>query len=192
VRPLHDPQKRWRLADIGRQEPLFLTERKAPYSPKAFYWHWYRRYPSLQGMCPVRFSPHDLRHLFVTEFLIRLKMTCGFGTDHFDAETYLSEREAFGRQIMQWHSARTIDIYDQSRNGEAVFSTLADYQRNLAQRSYVVQSSVATPFSTEQDASPMPSQSEAARERQETAITWLLDAETIEWIKCMEQQAQQE
>src|SRR6266446_5716477 len=32
VRPLHDPHGRTRLADIGQEEPLFLTERKTPYS----------------------------------------------------------------------------------------------------------------------------------------------------------------
>ena len=190
MRPLHDPEGRSLLIEVEKDKPLFLTERGTPYSPKAFYWHWYRHYSSLQGMCPVRFSPHDLRHLFVSEFLIRLKMTCGFGTDHFDAETYLSEREAFGRQLMQWRSARTIDIYDQSRNAEAVFSTLADYQRDLAQRSYAVQPPSAPFPSAEQGALPMPSQSEVVREGQETAVTWLLDAETLDWIKRMERQAQ--
>jgi len=139
VRPRHDREKRRRLADVDPKAPLFLTERGTPYSPKAFYWHWYRCYTSLQNKCPVRLSPHDLRHLFVTEFLIRLKLKCGFGTDHFDAETYLSEREAFGSQIMSWRSAKTIDIYDQSRNGEPVFSTLAEYQKDLSQRRYAVQ-----------------------------------------------------
>src|SRR5260221_7709227 len=130
MRPLHDPQKRRRLVDVAPNAPLFLTERGTPYSPKAFYYHWYRLYSHFQTLCPVRFSPHDLRHLFVTEFLIRLKIMCGLGTDHFDAETYLSEREAFGRQIMNWRSAKTIDIYDQSRNAAAVFPTLAEYQQD--------------------------------------------------------------
>lgn len=190
MRPLHDAEGRRLLIDVGKDEPFFLTERGTPYSPKAFYWHWYRHYTVFQSRCPVRFSPHDLRHLFVSEFLIRLKTLCGFGTDHFDAETYLSEREAFGRQIMQWRAARTIDIYDQSRKGEAIFSTLADYQRDIAQRRYAAQPS-ETLSSTEQGVSPIHEQVEAVPERQETAITWLLDTETLNWIKNLESQAEQ-
>ncbi len=64
VRPLHDPHRRTRLADVAPNAPLFLTERKTAYSLKSFYWHWYRHYAPLQSKCPVRFSPHDLRHLF--------------------------------------------------------------------------------------------------------------------------------
>lgn len=188
VRPLHDPQKRRRLVDIDSKAPLFLTERGTPYSPKAFYYHWYRLYSRLQALCPVRFSPHDLRHLFVTEFLIRLKIKCGFGTDHFDAETYLSERQAFGSQIMNWRSAKTIDIYDQSRNAAAVFPTLAEYQQDLSQRRYASQAA-STPNPLGQGVSPAISQPPLPPVEQETPIIWALDAETIHWVKSMEQQA---
>src|SRR5437867_1313293 len=74
MRPLHDPEGRRRLIDVEPSSPLFLTERGTPYSPKAFYWHWYRHYTPLRALCPVRFAPHDLRHLFVTEYLIKLKL----------------------------------------------------------------------------------------------------------------------
>src|SRR6266566_668 len=188
VRPLHDPQKRRRLVDIDPKAPLFLTERGTSYSPKTFYYHWYRHYAPLQSECPVRFSPHDLRHLFVTENLIRLKIKCGLGTDHFDAETYLSEREAFGSQIMSWRSARTIDIYDQSRNGEAVFSTLAEYQQALSQRRYAIQPAKAPNHSLEQGVSPAVPQSALPPADRETSITWALDTETLDWIKSMERQ----
>ncbi len=191
VRPLHDPQKRRRLVDIDPKAPLFLTERGTSYSPKTFYYHWYRHYAPLQSECPVRFSPHDLRHLFVTENLIRLKIKCGLGTDHFDAETYLSEREAFGSQIMSWRSARTIDIYDQSRNGEAVFSTLAEYQQALSQRRYAIQPAKAPNHSLEQGVSPAVPQSALPPADRETSITWALDTETLDWIKSMERQAKQ-
>jgi len=187
VRPLHDLQGRSRLVEVGRQEPLFLTERGTPYSVKCFYYHWYRLYPRFQTLCPVRFSPHDLRHLFVTEYLIRLKMKCGFGTDHFDAETYLSEREAFGSQIMSWRSAQTIDIYDQSRNAEAVFSTLAEYQQDLSQRRYGVQLALEMKPKAPLSALSASSQ-QASPPNQETTIAWALDAETLDWIKSLEQQ----
>ncbi len=188
VRPLHDPQKRRRLADVGRQDSLFLTERGTPYSLKAFYWHWYRHYSPLRSECPVRFSPHDLRHLFVTEYLIRLKMKCGLGTEHFDAEKYLSEREAFGSQIMNWRSTRTIDIYDQSRNGEAIFSTLAEYQQDLSQRRY--DTTPALVMKPQELGATVPTIPQpACPSDQETSIVWMHDAETLDWIKSMERQS---
>ncbi len=189
MRPLHDFQGRSRLVDVDPQEPVFLTERGTPYSPKAFYWHWYRHYTPLRSECPVRFSPHDLRHLFVTEYLIRLKMKCGLGTERFDTETYRSSREAFGSQVMNWRSARTIDIYDQSRNGEAVFSTLAEYQQDLSERRYAAQSAlVMKPKAPRVTVPPMPQP--ASSPNQETSIVWMHDAETLDWIKSMERQAE--
>jgi site-specific recombinase XerD len=125
VRPLHDPKARAKLSDLPDQEPLFLTERKTAYSLKSFYWHWYRHYAPLQSLCPVRFSPHDLRHLFISEFLIKLRLACGAGTEHFDAEQYQREREAFGSLVMGWRSCRTIDIYDHTRDGEKTLFVLA-------------------------------------------------------------------
>src|SRR5260370_12217024 len=96
----------------------------------------------------VRFvSLHmSLRHLFVTEYLIKLKLACGAGTESFDSEKYRSSREAFGKTIMAWQSTNTIDIYDQSREGEAVFSVLAGYQQDLAHRCYTIHSPQANPL----------------------------------------------
>jgi site-specific recombinase XerD len=185
VRPLHDPHGRSRLADVGPHEPLFLTERKTAYSLKCFYWHWYRYYTPLQGRCPVRFSPHDLRHLFVTEYLITLKRACGAGTDLFDSEKYLQEREAFGLMIMSWRSTRTIDIYDQSRQGESALSTLAGYQQDLSQRRYASELPIVANSLEKSEEFP-------ALERQkpflsqETETVWMHDQETLNWIKSME------
>lgn len=187
VRPLHDPHGRTRLVDVGHHEPLFLTERGGPYSPKAFYWHWYRHYEPLHTKCPVRFSPHDLRHLFVTEYLIRLKLACGAGTAHFDSDKYLQEREAFGSAVMGWRSVRTIDIYDQSRQGESALSTLAGYQRDISQRRYVSELPAGIPPLEKYEAPAL-----ARQERplsQDTEIVWMHDSETLDWIKSLDQRA---
>ncbi len=186
MRPLHDPGGRHRLIDVTPNAPLFLTERGTPYSPKVFYWHWYRHYAPLQALCPVRFSPHDLRHLFVTEYLIKLKLACGAGTESFDSEKYRSSREAFGKTIMAWQSPHTIDIYDQSREGEAVFSVLAGYQQDLARRCYTIQSSQAKPLSK-----PRVGAEAELRPNQEATVVWMHDEETLNWIKSMEQQTGQ-
>jgi site-specific recombinase XerD len=186
MRPLHDPEGQHRLIDVNPNSLLFLTERGTSYSPKAFYWHWYRHYTPLQALCPVRFSPHDLRHLFVTEYLIKLKLACGTGTEFFDSEKYLREREAFGKTIMAWRSIHTIDIYDQSRSGEAIFSVLAGYQQDLAQRRYTIQSPQARPLSKPDVGVEVPLQP-----NQEAPVVWMHDEETLNWIKSMEQRAGQ-
>ncbi len=177
-RPLHDPHGRSRLVHVSQEEPLFLTERQTPYSLKDFYYHWYRHYTPLQANCPVRFSPHDLRHLFVTEYLIKLKKVCGAGTEHFDAEKHLREREAFGSMIMAWRSPQTTDIYDQSREGEAVFSVLAGYQHDLSQRRYAKESPLML-HSSEQRAVPQAWEQPERRPDQEATIVWMDNEETL-------------
>ncbi len=144
VRPLHDPKGRRRLAEVGDHEALFLTERGTPYSTKAFYWHWYKHYGLLRSKCPVQFSPHDLRHLFISEYLINLKRECGAGTEQFQETDYHQAREAFGSLIMGWRSSNTIDDYDHTRNGEKTLFVLADYQKDLSQRQYVSPTNCAT------------------------------------------------
>ncbi|GHO43191.1 site-specific integrase [Ktedonospora formicarum] len=186
MRPLHDPEGRRRLIDVAPNASLFLTERGTSYSPNVFYWHWYRHSIPLQALCPVRFSPHDLRHLFVTEYLMKLKLACGAGTQSFDAEKYLREREAFGKTIMAWRSIHTIDIYDQSREGEAIFSVLAGYQQDLAQRCSAVQSPQVRSAST-----PCGGAEAACLPNQDAPVVWMHDEETLNWIKSMDQQTGQ-
>lgn len=186
VRPRHDPQKRRRLADVGDQEPLFLTERGTPYSTKAFYWHWYKHYKPLQEQCPVSFSPHDIRHLFISEYLIRLKLACGAGTPHFDAEQYLRLREAFASMVMGWRSPKTIDIYDHTRDGEQTLSVLASYQQALSHRQYVAEPMLATAQLNEKVSSSSHGEEEVTLP-QERETLWLHDAETLAWIKKWQQ-----
>jgi len=187
VRPLYDPQKRTKLSDLSDHEPFFVTERKTPYSVKSFYWHWYHSYTPLQSLCPVRFSVHDIRHLFVTEFLIALRAACGAGTDRFDSEQYLREREAFGSLVMGWQSPRTIDIYDQSRAGERTLSLLASYQQNLAQRRYVSTPSHVEGQSDDREIAAH-RREESSASLQERDTIWRHDAETLAWIKKMQHQ----
>jgi hypothetical protein len=186
VRPIHDPCGRTHLRAIPDHEPLFLTERKTPYSVKSFYWHWYRHYTPLQALCPVRFSPHDIRHLFISEFLITLRTACGAGTEYFDAEAYQREREAFGSLVMGWRCSRTIDIYDHTRDGEKTLQVLASYQQALSQRCYGSHSeaeALPPPISLD----PLPSAMTDPTCHQEAETVWLHDAETLAWIKKMQQ-----
>ena len=103
-----------------------------------------------------------------------LRQACGGGTDHFDAERYQREREAFGSTIMGWRSPHTIDVYDHSRDGEQTLHVLGLMQQRLAERRYFPEPE--TPAAT----SPL---AEAANE-----TIWLHDAETLAWIKQMQRQ----
>jgi len=150
-----------------------------------------RHYTLLQGKCPARFSPHDLRHLFVTEYLIKLKIACGVGTEQFDSEKYLREREAFGLLVMGWRSAQTINIYDQSREGEASFAVLAGYQQDLSQRRYAVGPPIPMKAREQRDV-PAASSQQDPEPCQEIPIVWMHDTETLDWIKSMERQVGQQ
>jgi len=187
VRPLHDPQRRKSLIDVENDEIFFLTERGPPYSLKSFYYHWYRCYEPLRNLCPVRFSPHDIRHLFITEFLITLKQECGAGTEGgIDREQYRREREAFGHTIMGWRSSTTIDIYDHSHDGEHALQVLGKLQQGFSQRHYGLE-----PVNqTERQAKVLPTNQNAAFS-QASETVWLHDAETLAWVKKMQQQTDQ-
>jgi hypothetical protein len=187
VRPQHDPHRRTRFADVENTAPVFLTERGTPYALKTFYYHWYKHYPHYRALCPVPFSPHDIRHLFITEFLITLRQECGAGTEHFDTERYQREREAFGSLIMGWRSAQTIDIYDHSRDGEHTLQVLAMMQHRLSERQYLV-SPLDSPKAHPPAAEASPPVQEEHGPQESDTIIWLHDAETLAWIKKMQQQ----
>ncbi len=187
IRPLHDPHKRRKLSQVADQEALFLTEQGTPYSTRAFYWHWYKHYERLRSHCPVPFSPHDIRHLFISEYLIRLKIACGAGTDQFDSEKYLREREAFGSLVMGWSSIHTINIYDHTRDGEGALSLLATYQKDLSQRHYVPDLVIDDQRQSSQEKVSLPLGEPVVVHPHEGTV-WLHDAETLAWIKKMQQQ----
>jgi integrase len=184
IRPRHDLAKRGQLADLDNHEPLFLSQRGTPYRVKDFYYHWYRHYLPLASQCPVRFSPHDIRHLFITEFLIFLRSKHGYGTDHFNSELYLSEREAFSSEAMGWHSPKTIDIYDHSRDKEGSLGTLAMLQKSYEERRYV---SLPLVIGEPEEPSEIPGlqSQESLKEGQE--IVWIHDHETLAWIQRLQQ-----
>lgn len=187
VRPHVDPARRACLAELDATAPVLLTERGSSYSMKCFYYHWYKWYPQFRSLCPVVFSPHDIRHLFITEFLILLRETCGAGTDHFDSERYGREREAFGSTIMGWHSAHTIDIYDHSRDSEQTLQILAKMQQQLAERSYLTPGS-ASPADVPPESGSPDSISVSTEKGKRDETIWFHDAETLAWIKQMQQQ----
>jgi site-specific recombinase XerD len=170
VRAVRDPKGRTRLTDVDDSEGFFLTERGTPYSVKSFYYHWYRHYPLLRALCPVPFSPHDIRHLFITEFLMTLRLDCG-------------------STIMGWRSSKTIDVYDHSRDGEHTLQVLARMQQSVSERRYVCQPTTTTEQQSIAEEAPQG----ASQEMLSQAVgetSWQHDAETLAWVKKMQQHSQ--
>jgi len=88
---------------------------------------------------------------------------------------------------MGWQSARTIDIYDQSRQGESALSTLAGYQRDISQRRYVNELPAGIPPLEKYEAPALARQERSLS--QDTEIVWMHDSETLDWIKSLDQRA---
>jgi len=113
-RARHDPHGRKRVDQLADNEPLFLTRRGTAYRRGSFYYHWRiwlaavppDKYTEKLG--PVAFSPHDIRHAYVTWMMRQMKQRC-----KMDAEKLSTLREVFQRR-MGWRSPLTIRCYDHS------------------------------------------------------------------------------
>jgi integrase len=115
-RARHDPLQRTRLEQLADHEPIFLTQRGTAYTRSSWYYHWDRwlaaiapdEYTSALGQ--VLFSPHDIRHLYVSWLLRHMKERYAH-----DAAKLATLREAL-QQRMAWRSPLTIACYDQSES----------------------------------------------------------------------------
>jgi integrase len=113
-RARHDPHGRKRLDQLADNEPLFLTRRGTAYQRGSFYYHWRvwlaavppDKYTEKLG--PVTFTPHDIRHAYVTFMMRQMKQRY-----KEDAEKLSTLREIF-QQRMAWRSPLTIKCYDHS------------------------------------------------------------------------------
>ena len=85
---------------------------------------------------------------------------------------------------MGWRSAHTIDVYDHSRDGEHTLSVLALMQQRLASHHVLPAQVPGTPMPP---AEAIPEVSQPLPPVEEETI-WLHDAETLAWIKKMQQQ----
>jgi len=120
-----DPARRTRLSDLGDDEPLFLTNRGTGYTYEAFKGVWRRLYPHARRHCPLGFSPHDLRHLHVTQLLLKARVVYGR-----EGEGYRSAKESISR-LMGWKSPDTIEVYDHTLCDADALELLAAMQRDI-------------------------------------------------------------
>lgn len=115
-RARHDSQHRKRLEQLADDEPIFLTKRGTPYTRSSWYYHWNQwlaavppdEYTDTLG--PVLFSPHDVRHLYVSWILRQIKQRYVN-----NPEKQVTLKWAL-QQRMAWHSPLTITCYDQSES----------------------------------------------------------------------------
>jgi integrase len=115
-RARHDPQGRKRLEQLADHEPIFLTRRGTPYTRTSLYYHWNKllttippdEYTDTLGL--VLFTPHDVRHLYVSWILRQMKQRY----------TNNPEKQATLKWALQhrmaWRSPLTMSCYDQSES----------------------------------------------------------------------------
>lgn len=127
------------LSDLDDTDPIFLTRKGTAYSREAFYFHWRQWYSAMKqdhrrrmasdahdnGFGLFEFTPHDIRHLRVTEWMTNINKQC-VGNE---------QRKQLLRRGMQrwmgWRSERTIVCYDHSfteREAEEAFDA---FQREV-------------------------------------------------------------
>jgi site-specific recombinase XerD len=123
-----DPNHIKRLSELPPDAPFFLTQHHTPYSYDSFKWQWRRVYADARQLCPMDFSPHDLRHLLVTEWLILAR-------EELDTESsdYADHKRAFS-DLMGWSNPTTIELYDHSVNKVQALGKLFELQRRIRQR----------------------------------------------------------
>ncbi len=126
------------LCELEETDPIFLTNKGTSYSRTAFYFHWRRWYTAMKQdhrrktsdshgtpALSFEFTPHDIRHLRVTEWMTHINKQC-IGNE---------PRKQLLRRGMQrwmgWRSEQTIACYDHSfteREAEEAFDA---FQREV-------------------------------------------------------------
>jgi len=131
-RYLKEERPRWitgsgLLKDAAADEPFFVTRRGDPYNYDALYHHWRKHYLRHRHLCPLPIGLHDIRHAFVTEYLLRLREEQAL--NGHDNAWRLEQKKGFGSAIMGWRNDETIDFYDHALDKLEHLGRLAAQQR---------------------------------------------------------------
>ncbi len=105
-RAKQDRLGRKRLEQLGDNDPLFLTRSGKPYSDAAFRARWNPLMKQVEVRYDVTFTPHTIRHLFVTNYLSWIKEQA---SDNPEEQRKMKEGL---RLFMGWRSRRTMEVYD--------------------------------------------------------------------------------
>lgn len=145
-RAKNDPFGRKRLDELNDTDPLFLTRRHTGYDREAFYHHWRKLYAARPAHLrsgrketpteSIEFTVHDVRHLRVTEWLLKIKQKC-------IGNTQQGRLLCRGLQRwMGWKSEKTILCYDHSFTEREAEESFAAFQREAEQEQTPVQISL--------------------------------------------------
>lgn len=122
-RSRYDLLGRHQLSALSDSDPLFLTARGTCYADAAFRSHWNHLMQVASKRYRVSFTPHAVRHLFVTQHLIWIKEVAGENQEE-------QQRLKAGLvQIMGWHSRETMRIYDHTFSVQEAVNTLHAFQK---------------------------------------------------------------
>ncbi len=131
-----DPHGRKRLSQLDDTDPIFLTQRRTPYTRGTLYHNWRKLYaarpPQKEGeqeLPPLEYTPHDLRHLRVTGWLSEIRKI---------KETNRAQmlRQCVQRR-MAWKSPLTLQCYDHSFTEREEEETFDAFQRQIEQETRV-------------------------------------------------------
>lgn len=122
-RARYDPLGRTQLAELEDTDSVFLTARRKPYADGAFRYHWSHLMKQVEVRYRVSFTPHAIRHLFVTQHLVWIKEETG---DDQEEQQHL---KAGLVQIMGWRSRETMRIYDHTFSIQEAVQKLHAFQR---------------------------------------------------------------
>ncbi len=124
-----DPYGRKRLSQLEETAPIFLTQRRTPYTRDAFYHHWRKLFATCppqkdgeQELPRLEYTPHDIRHLRVTAWLSNIRKV-----------ESAPEAEMLRRCVqrrMAWRNPLTILCYDHSFTEREEEEAFATFQRN--------------------------------------------------------------
>ncbi len=116
------------LDQLDDNDPLFLTRSGKPYSDAAFRARWKPLMKQVEARYDVTFTPHTIRHLFVTNYLSWIKEQA---SDNPEEQRKMKEGL---RLFMGWRSRRTMEVYDHTFSAQEALLAVARFQQEAEQQ----------------------------------------------------------
>ena len=118
---------RTQLAVLDETDAVFLVRGGKPFSDAAFRARWRPLMKRVEARYHVTFTPHALRHLFVTNYLAWVKEQA---PDNPEEQRKMKEGL---RLFMGWRSRRTMEIYDHTFSAQEALLSVARFQQESEQ-----------------------------------------------------------
>ena len=131
-RTVLDPHGSRRIADLAAEDAIFLDMRGRALTPAAFTARWHRLLRAVRADGPdapaggARLTPHDVRHWYVTRFLLHARDACaGSAAGYAEAKARLT-------RALGWRSPATVDVYNHALDELEGWADMALFQQMLA------------------------------------------------------------